>query len=244
MPQPARRLRLGVAPAGAPREPVDALHRERLELLGGILRCALELEAPCDLAAAPGGRALNESIFFAHFEEWADLLREWDELQLRSRSAPGELWARAARACEQWRLAEPPLALGAVVDKLAILTLQRAREWQLDTPRELAAQLVTDRVGGRDQLTLYLERERVARAAGDPAQAEEALNATARALQAIFDELQRSPEARTISATRDGLLELKHELLSRIGALRLDAASFAAECPLCAAGPGASMQAA
>lgn len=219
-----------LAPVEA-RTALAPLHLERLELLRDILLCALELEAPCDFAAAPGGRALNERIFFAHFESWRELLREWDELQIRSRGAPGRLWAAAAGACERHGLQEPPVALGSVTDKLAILTLARARDWQLDTPHELSMQLVEDRISGVEYLTLYLERERIASLPG--ARSADSLQAIARSLQATFNELQGTAEAHAISATRDSLLELKHELLSRGASLRAEAAAPAADCPLC-----------
>ncbi len=244
----ARSWRISGAAPGLPREepgsgrglaprPLDAAHLERLELLCDILRCALELEAPCDFAAAPGGHELNESVFLAHFGEWGELLREWNELNLRSRHAPDRLWGRVALACERRHLTEPPVALGGVIDKLAILTCKRAREWQLDAPHLLALHLVGDRIGGIDHLALYLERERISSLAGPPAEPERSLNGTARVLQAIFDELQRSPEARAISANRDCLLELKHDLLSRLAALAPDALTAAGDCPICAVAP-------
>jgi hypothetical protein len=227
----------GLAPQHRADAALDASHRERLELLCDILRCALELEAPCDFAAAPGGRDLNESVFFAHFSEWSELLREWNELNLRSRHAPDRLWGRVALECERRHLTEPPVALGGVIDKLAILTCKRAREWQLEAPHALALNLVGDRIGGVDHLALYLERERISSLAGPPEEAQRSLEGTARVLQAIFEEIQRSPEARAISAARDSMLELKHDLISRLAAAAPDALILAAGCPMCAATP-------
>lgn len=223
----------------APETPVlDALHLERLDLLRDILRCALELETPCDFAAAPGGRALNEEIFFSHFEQWRGLRAEWDELLMRNRAAPDRLWGRVAEGCARWRLEEPPVALGNAIDKLAMLTMRRAREWQLDAPSQLSLQIVSDRVGGLDRLTLYLERERVAAAPATLGEAEQMLVKIGEILQAIFDEVQQSPEARAISAARDSLIDLKHELLARLG--EPDAALVPVPgCPLCDARRGA-----
>lgn len=206
---------------------------ERLELLRELLDGALERESPCDLGAAPAGRALNESILFAHFAELAEPLREWDELQLRARCAPDRVWARVADACREHHLSEPPVALGGVVDKLAILTCRRAREWRLEEPERLALKLLKDRVGGLDHLTLYLERERISSLPDPGAGSERALAATAAAIQAIFDELQHGSEARSISATRDALLELKHDLIARLSSLTLRSAQEAPGCPMC-----------
>jgi hypothetical protein len=217
-----------------PRASVGPAHVERLELLREILKCAIELESPCDFAGAPGGRELNEGIFFGHFGEWRGLLSEWDELQVSTRLAPERLWARIEHGCAQWRLTEPPVALGTVIDRFAILTLARARAWQLETPCELSLQPARDRIRGADQVSLYMERERVASIAGPLPEGERRLEGIAQVLQGLFDEVQHAPEAHAVSATRDRLLDLKHELLSRVGALLPEAAEPVPGCPLCA----------
>ena len=207
-------------------------HFRRIEALRELIRSAIELEAVCELSGGLEGRQLNEEVFHAHFGEWVELLEHWDALIEEKRVAPDPLWAKIASECAAGQLQEPPFSLGALIDRLAIILIRRAREWQLGGEWEPNLRLESDRIGGAACWTLYLEGERVARIAGE---AEDALRRHGETIVALIRRLEHSEEARAISDNRDAILELKQYLLERFVELAAEPVQRANGCPVCEA---------
>jgi len=220
------------------REPapqLEAGHREDLEALIDLLRVAVDLEGHCDYGDRAGAERRNRECFIAHFTDLEDQLRDWEDTVERVQAAPGSLWSWYERAIARRGLSEPPFAIGALTDRLAILTSERARHGQLQTPYELHTQHFRARSGDVGQVSIYVEGQNVARMAGEPHESvHRQIDAATRQVQALFDEAQATREAAEISSARDALLDLKQPLLESLAAhASMDAIEFAAGCPRC-----------
>jgi hypothetical protein len=210
-------------------------HRDELNAVLDRLRVGIELEGRCDYGDEPNGGEPSRRAVHAHFEDLGATLDEWDGEVDRGRSAPGALWRWMADSARELGVREPPFLVGSLIDLLAILTADRARQWQLEVPRELHFEDFSDRVGGAVQSSLYLEGQMVARLPGEPViDAGRALKSARAAIQELFDQAQVCRPAREIGDARDALLALKEELLDRLGSeAALVGIRFASDCPLC-----------
>lgn len=240
----ARVLRRTAQPARADRgrgeterdlTPVAPEHREDLEGLLDVLRVAIELEGACDYGDRGPGQQTNRTSFLAHFGELERPLAQWDETVERVAAAPGALWEWFAHSTAKRGITEPPFAIGPLIDRLAILTAERARHGQLDTEHKLHLQHFTDRQAGGERVSLYVEGQNVAQLPSEaPAIPGGQLEAAGEAVQALFDDAQSSDEASEILEARDLLLDLRQPLLDLLTLQgSLDAIYFAADCPVC-----------
>lgn len=229
---PERRGRSGTAAADLPA--VRPAHQEDLEGQMDLVRMAIELEGPADLASGPRGAEHRES-FLAHFDELEEPLAEWNSCIERTHAAPEALWSWFERAAAKRGVEEPPYATGALIDRLAIVTTERSRQGQLGSPYELRLERFTDRVGGGERLSLHAEGQNVVQIVGTPhAAAERALNEAADTIQALFDDAQGSKAAAEVGDARDAMLDLKQPLLEALAsAAAQDPITVAEQCPVC-----------
>lgn len=221
--------------AGGERPPIGDQHREDLEGRMDLLRMAVELEAPCEFGDPPGTGERQREAFVAHFGELEAPLQEWNEQVELVRSAPAALWSWFERTAQKRGVTEPPFALGALIDRLAILTAERSRHGELGVARPLQIERFRDRVSGLERLSLHMEGQNVARLPSEPAATIEHRAAEAEALlQKLFDDAQRSGQANEIGTSRDALLDMKQPLLERLAIhASVDAIAFAPQCPVC-----------
>jgi hypothetical protein len=221
--------------ASAPRVPVSLGHEEDLEALVDVLRSTVQLEAQCDYAEPPNGRQRNRRAFVAHFGGSGELFEAWDAAVLRTRTAPAALWGWFARAANDRGIVEPPFAVGALIDRLATWTLERARRGQLDTPHGLYLQHFKDRVEGREHMSIYVEGQKIAKLpCEERADVIERLEAADGLIQSLFDDAQTCVEACEIEHARDSLLELKQQLLDHLAkAAATSPIVVARGCPVC-----------
>ncbi len=215
--------------------PAEPAHQEDLETLLDVLRASIELEGPCDYAEGPSGVQTNRRALQAHFPGLAGLLEQWDRGVERVRAAPDRLWEWLAGAAAARGIAEPPFAVGALIDRLAVRTVERSRTGQSAHPHELSIQHFKDVVNGQEHLSVYVEGQKVARLAHLPeADMRRRLESTEALIQGLFDDAQRCAEAAEILAAHDALFDLKQQLLDR---LAHDAAispiPVAPGCPVC-----------
>ncbi len=225
--------------------PAEPAHQEDLETLIDVLRASIELEGPCDYAEGPAGGHSNRRALQAHFAGLAGLLEEWDAGVERARAAPDRLWEWLAGAAAARGFAEPPFALGALIDRLAVRTVERSRNGQSRHPHELSVQHFNDTFDGEEHLSVYVEGQKVARLPSLPeADVRLRLEATEALIQGLFDDAQACSEAAEILAAHDALLDLKQQLLDR---LAHDAAvspiPFALGSPICEGHTGAEQPA-
>ena len=196
---------------------------------------AVELESRCDYDEPPTGHQPNHQAFMTHFPDLGASLDEWDAAVERARMAPSTLWEWFAKAAVERSITEPSFAVGSLIDHLAILTLQRARSWQLDIPYELSLEQFRDRFGDKEYVTIHLEGQRVARLATQPhTDDQQRIQAVGRLMQGLFDDAQASKEARAVLDARDSLLLLKEDLLDHLRPRSADTPTLLADgCPFC-----------
>jgi hypothetical protein len=214
---------------------IGSRHKEDLELMLDGLRTAVELESRCDFADSPNGSSRDGKMFLAHFGALGTLLDQWDDRVERVRVAPDALWGWFARELREHGIAEPPFALGPLVDRLAFWTMDRSRRQQLSAPCQLDLQGFDDAIGGVRRLRLYLGGEKIATLPGGPAaDLQRRIDAAGGLIRTLFDDAQTCDEAREIDDAHDALLELKEQLLE---SLELQAAITlivrADDCPFC-----------
>lgn len=227
-----QRARAGIASEAVP---VGHAHREDLETLIDVLRAAVELESRCDFADPPNGPRQNRRAFSAHFPELAALLERWDGAVEQVRIAPGGLWEWFALAAADRGISEPPFALGALIDRLAVSTVERSRHGELEHPHQLDLQHFQDRFGDDQFLSVYVEGQKIARLPVEPASdLELRTDVVEHLVRGLFADAQRSAEARAVGEARDALLDLKQQVLERLGAQASEGeVAFARECPAC-----------
>ncbi len=221
--------------AGGEQVPVPAAHREDLESRMDLLRMAIELEGPCDYGDVPGDPPEHRTAFLAHFGELEPELEGWNRGVERVRAAPAAMWEWYEQAARKRGVTEPPFALGALIDRFAILTAERSRTGRLAEPRKLSVEQFRDRVGGAERLSLHVEGQNVAHLPSAPEDTAARRAADAEELlQRLFDDAQRSDAAREIVDSRDDLLDVKQALLDRLAMhASVDSISFAPGCPEC-----------
>jgi hypothetical protein len=214
-------------------------HREDLEVLLDLVRSTVELECMCDYAERPEHPGRNRAVFMAHFAELEATLDAFDERVERVRAAPAALWERLDSAAQERGIREPPFALGPLIDRMAVVTLARARRGQLRTPHQLSLERFVDRRESGSSVSLSMERQRVASLVCSPGEDPDDLADTAqRALQELFDEAQHSAQAREIDDARDSLLAIKSHLLGLLAQrAATDTIAPAASCPVCGCVP-------
>jgi hypothetical protein len=204
-----------------------------------LLRVSIDLEGACDYGDAGNESAPNRTAFLAHFGELEKLLREWDAAVARVQAAPGSLWSWFERTARKRGIREPPFALGALIDRLAILTADRARHGRLGAPHRLSVEHHRDRLREGERVSMYVEGQHVGYLPDDSEPALERRVRTAEALiQELFDDAQHSRQAAEIVNARDLLLDLKRPLLDQLAEqASLDVFAFAPKCPVCSAAP-------
>jgi hypothetical protein len=214
---------------------VDPAHREDLEALMDLLRVAVQLESRCEYGDSPGDGERRGS-FLAHFGELREPLEQWNAGIARVEAAPGALWGWLARTTIDRGVSEPPFAIGALIDRLAILTASRARQGLLETPHRLFLEHFKDRLGGGEGVSIYVEGQNVARLPNDPQKTLEArITGAEEMIQGLFDDAQKCAEAEEIVAAQDALIDLKQPLLDRLALhAAIDVILFAPDCPICA----------
>lgn len=189
-----------------------------LKRLCDQVQIAVELESSPDFGAFSADPDGSRALLLEHRPELGDHLKRWGELLEQTRLAPGAVWGWLSESCPERGIREPPVAVGALVDRLAVLIVARARNWLLDSPHELSAEIARERGSGSVvRLSLYVEQQRVATLAESQSpDAQGDLSRLAATIQALFDDAQRSRPARAIEDLRDAVLELKHELLEEL----------------------------
>jgi hypothetical protein len=217
-------------PASAP----PKAHRDELESLLAALRSAVQLEMRRDQAdPVLGGEAARHALL-AHFPELAEPVAEWDGTIERLSSAPAALWQWLSDAILERGMTEPPVAIGSLVDRLAFITLERARRGLLRAPHPLYLKQLPSRIMREEVVVLYLDGQRVAALAARLPETERELDALGLSMQEVFDEAQRCDQAVELDAARDALLLLKQRLLAIIdGCAASDRVGFSPACPAC-----------
>ncbi len=211
-------------------------HRDELEARMDLLRMAVELEDACEFGDVPGRERPRRESFLAHFPELAAPLAEWNACVERVRSGPSELWTWFEQAARERGISEPPYALGALIDRLAILTAERSRNGELALAHELRVEHFRDRVGGIECVSLFMDGQNIARlpcAARDGLEPD--VTASVALVQSLYDDAQATPEALEVGRARDALLDLKQPLLEELAAhASADSLAFTSRCPTCA----------
>jgi hypothetical protein len=217
---------------------VGAEHLEDLEAQMDMLRVAIELESHSDFGDLQDGDRRNRTSFLAHFPELGTALDEWDTIVERAQGAPGSVWGWFAQATSERGFTEPPFALGPLIDRLATLTVERARHGRLDTPHRLYLQRFDNGSTGGAHVSLYVEGQNVARLIAEPSTTpERQIEAAGQRVQALFDDAQSCEQAEEIASARDALLAAKQPLLARLALhASVDAIEFATSCPFCESG--------
>lgn len=216
--------------------PLPEAHRDELEARIDMLRMAVDLEDACEFADAPGRERPRRVSFLAHFPDMEAPITEWNACVERVRSAPAELWTWFEHAARMRGITEPPYALGALIDRLAILTAERSRSGELGVPHELRVEHFRDRVGGIECVSLFVDGQNIARlpcAASDGVEPD--VPAAVAVVQSLFDEAQSTTEALEVGRVRDALLDLKQPLLDGLAAhASADSLALTPACPVCA----------
>jgi hypothetical protein len=218
--------------------PIGAEHLEDLEAQMDMLRVAVELVSRSDFADLRDGDQANRASLRAHFAELGTALQEWDTVVARVQAAPGAVWEWFAQAASERGFSEPPFAVGPLIDRLATLTVERARQGRLARPHRLDLQHFANRSARREHVTLYVEGQNVAELhAESAANPQLEIAAAGQRVQALFDDAQSSEQAEAVASARDALLLIKQPLLDRL-ALHgsVDAVAFATGCPICQRG--------
>ena len=215
--------------------PIGSEHREDLETLLDILRMSIELEDRCGYGDPPSGEQRNRAAVLAHFPELEALLGEWDARVERVQAAPGALWGWFERSASRRGIGEPPFVVGALIDRLALLTVERARSGQLDVAHDLTLQHFNDRLAGGERVSLYVEGQNVAQLPGDPqATLPRRIDTVHELIQQLFDDAQSSAQAVAIGSARDALMDIKLPLLDHVAQeAASDSLHVAAGCPFC-----------
>jgi hypothetical protein len=219
----------------AVRKPVGAEHLESLEAQMDKLRVAIELDRRSDFADQRDGAQANRGSFLAHFPELERALEEWDSIVDRAQAAPGSVWGWFAQATNERGFSEPPFAVGRLIDRLATLTVERARHGRLDKPHRLALQHFGNRSTCGDYVSMYVEGENVAQLPAESGTNPQRQITTAeRRVQALFDDAQSCKQAEEVASATAALRAIKQPLLDRLAHhASADAVVFAASCPLC-----------
>lgn len=222
-------------------KPIDAQHRADLEADVDMLRAAITLQRHTNFGDPHTDEQHNRASFLAHFPDLDSLLQEWDELIEAAKTAPGSLWEYLQQATSDRGLTEPPFALGRLVDRLATLTLQRARQGQLDTRHELQFQRFTDRTIDGTQRTVYVEGQNVLALPDEPTPGvQEQIEAAEQRIQALFDDAQASAQAQFLASAISALHAAEQPILDRLATHASgEEMTYAAGCPVCQAQPGA-----
>jgi hypothetical protein len=219
---------------------VDFAHQRGLEALMSSVQLALDFDNRCDYGDQPGAEPTNRRAFAAHFSDLEPALGEWDDAVERVRAASDALWEWFAGEVRDRDLREPSYAVGALIDRLATLTVERSRRDELGIPYELRRQHFTDAVEGGECVSVYVESQKVAEVPGEAhAELVQNVEAVDRLIQALFDDAQSSEQAQEIGRASDALLDLKLPLQAAL-ALQAEVTtmSFAHDCPLCHAPRG------
>jgi hypothetical protein len=194
--------------------PVEGVHLEDLEMLLEGLRTAVALGARWDDAELPPDQRQNRDALLAHFAALDPLLERWNAAVELARITPGALWEWFARTASEYGITEPTFAVGSIIDRLAILTIQRARSWELDIGYEFNLEPVPEPFYDGTRICIHLESQRVATLPSEPqSDAAQRVRAASEVIQRLFDDAQASREARAIADARDAVLELKSEVL-------------------------------
>jgi hypothetical protein len=219
-------------------ELVGAGHRMHLEAQMDTLRMAIELERRSDFGDLSDDDRPNRASFLAHFAGLDTALDEWDALVEREQAAPGSVWGWLAQATGERGFTEPPFALGQLIDRLATLTVERARRGSLRKSHRLDVQAFETRSTQGEHLSLHVEGQHVAQLPVDSAAtAEEQVEVVGRRIQALFDDAQRCEEAQEVARARKRLLLIKQPLLERLALhASVEPLAFAAGCPICQRG--------
>ena len=222
-------------------KPMDARHREELEADVDMLRAAITLNRRTNFGDPPTDEQQNRSSFLAHVPELDSPLQEWDTLIEEAKTAPGSLWEWLQQATSGRGFTEPPFALGRLIDRLATLTVQRARQGQLDTPHQLQFQRFTDRTIDGTQHTVYVEGQNVLGLPDEPtANTQHQIEASEQRIQALFDDAQVSAEAQQVASAINALHAAEQPILERLTLhASAEQIAYAAGCPVCQAPPGA-----
>ena len=172
--------------------PAEPAHQEDLETLLDVLRASIELEGPCDYAEGPHGRDSNRQALQAHFAGLADPARAVGCRRRAGAGSAGPTVGVAGEAAAARGIVEPPFAVGALIDRLAVRTVERSRTGQSEHPHELSIQHFKDVFDGQEHLSVYVEGQKVARLPNLPeADMRRRLEATEGLIQGLFDDAQQ-----------------------------------------------------
>jgi hypothetical protein len=221
-----------------PGELVAAGHRMHLEAQMDNLRMAIDLDRLSDFGDLSDDDQPNRASFLAHFPGLVTPLDEWDTLVKRDQAAPGAIWGWFAQAADERGFTEPPFAVGQLIDRLATLTVERARSGVLRKSHRLELQVFKTRSPQGEHVNLHVEGQNVAQLPAEPAVAgEEQIEVARRRIQALFDDAQRCDEAQEVRRASNKLLLTKQPLLERLALhASVEPLAFAAGCPICQRG--------
>ena len=214
---------------------IDIGHQAGLEALLSTVQLAVGLDNRCDYGDRFGAELNNRRAFAAHFNDLELALREWDNAVERVRVASDALWKWFAREARDRGLREPPYAVGALIDRLATLTVERSRREELGVPQGLHRQHFDDAFDGEERVSVYVEGQKVAEVPGEPrADLAQRVEAVDGLIQELFDDAQRCEQAQEIGDARDALLDLKLPLRAALALqAKITTMSFSSDCPLC-----------
>lgn len=214
---------------------VNIAHQRGVEALLSSAQLAVGLDSRCDFGDRPGAEGTNRRVFAAHFNELESALSEWNDAVERVRAASDALWEWFAREVRDRGVREPPYAVGALIDRLATLTIERSQRDELGIRYELRSQHFTDVVEGGQCVSVYVEGQKVVEVPGEAhAELVQVVAEVDRLIQQLFDDAQRSEPAQEIGRARDALLDQKVPLCAALALQGEDTvASSRSDCPLC-----------
>jgi hypothetical protein len=219
-------------------ELVGGEHLEELEAQMDMLRVAIEREDRADFGEARGVDRSNRASFLTHFADLDAPLEEWDAVAERAQAAPGSVWRWLTQATSERGFTEPPFAVGPLIDRLATLTVERARRGRLHKPHLLDLEYVESRSVYGTHVDVYVDGQNVAELpATSVASTQGQLEAIGQRIQELFDDAQSCEQAKEVASATDALLMLKRPLLDRLALhASTDAVAFDASCQACQGG--------
>lgn len=217
---------------------VGGEHLEKLEAQMDVLRVAIERGDRADFGEPRGVDRSNRASFLTHFADLDAPLHEWDTVAERAQATPGSVWRWFTQATSERGFTEPPFAVGRLIDRLATLTVERARQGRLHKRRRLELEYVERRSAYGTHVDVYVEGQNVAGLPATSAASTQAqLEAIGQRIQELFDDAQSCKQAKEVASATHALRIAKRPLLDRLALhASTDAVAFNAGCPVCQRG--------
>ena len=205
---------------------------------------------PVDYGDAPDGEHQNRDLFVAHFPSLVPELDTWHAAIDRVEVSVRRLRDWIPREVQRHGFVEPNYFDGTVAECFSEVTVDRARRHELDDPRKIGLRCVRDVTteGGKERWSAYLHSGRAeikVAELGHEVQAvlkegiadfNRVISGIEVDLQACFDAIQRSDEARRVADEQSALTALRQPLMDQLKRAKFTANPvFSEDCRYCLA---------